>query len=234
MNIGELAKFRGGASVDTISELTSASGVTVDGTLLKDGGVTASGTVSVNTITEFASGSGVTIDETLLKDGGVTLKTGSEISDAGGKYVKIKGGDGTDVAAGYVGYAYVNSSKNTGTLTSGQYFDALSAPFNLPVGVYEIQSTISVGTTGSPTTIRSANIGIGTASGNDSTGYPGAAYTGDLITANYSAGVRASCSHRLIVTNASQNYYLKGFYSATGTPGTATVDTAIVRAIRIA
>jgi len=37
MNISELAKFRGGVSVDTISELTSASGVTIDGVLLKDG-----------------------------------------------------------------------------------------------------------------------------------------------------------------------------------------------------
>jgi hypothetical protein len=73
MNIGELAKFRGGVSVDTISELTSASGVTIDGTILKDGGVTASGTVSVNTISEFTSGSGVTVDGVLLKDGGVNF-----------------------------------------------------------------------------------------------------------------------------------------------------------------
>jgi hypothetical protein len=37
MNIAELSKFRGGVSVDTISELTSASGVTIDGMLIKDG-----------------------------------------------------------------------------------------------------------------------------------------------------------------------------------------------------
>ena len=37
MNIAELAKFRGGVSVDTITELTSASGVTIDGMIIKDG-----------------------------------------------------------------------------------------------------------------------------------------------------------------------------------------------------
>jgi len=37
MNISELAKFRGGVSVDTITELTSAAGVTIDGMLIKDG-----------------------------------------------------------------------------------------------------------------------------------------------------------------------------------------------------
>ncbi len=37
MNISELANFRGGVSVDTISELTSASGVTIDSMLIKDG-----------------------------------------------------------------------------------------------------------------------------------------------------------------------------------------------------
>ena len=37
MNISELAKFRGGVSVDTITELTSASGVTIDSMLIKDG-----------------------------------------------------------------------------------------------------------------------------------------------------------------------------------------------------
>lgn len=73
MNIGELAKFRGGVSVDTVNELTSGSGVTLDSVLLKDGEVTASGTngVITNTISERSSGSGVTIDSVLLKDGEV-------------------------------------------------------------------------------------------------------------------------------------------------------------------
>jgi hypothetical protein len=49
MNIGELAKFRGGVSVDTISEATSGSGVTIDSVLLKDGNVTASASGTVTT-----------------------------------------------------------------------------------------------------------------------------------------------------------------------------------------
>ncbi len=69
MNISEIAKFRGGVSVDTISELTSASGVTVDGVLFKDSAVSAASGVSTNTITEYSSGSGVTIDSLLIKDG---------------------------------------------------------------------------------------------------------------------------------------------------------------------
>jgi hypothetical protein len=48
--------------VDTISELTSAAGVTVDGVLLKD-------SVSTDVINEKTSATGVTIDGVLLKDG---------------------------------------------------------------------------------------------------------------------------------------------------------------------
>ena len=49
--------------VDTISEKTSAGGVTIDGVKLKDNAV------ETNTISEGTSGSGVTIDSVLLKDG---------------------------------------------------------------------------------------------------------------------------------------------------------------------
>ena len=45
--------------VDTISEKTSASGVTIDGVKLKDNAV------ETNTISEGTSGSGVTIDSVL-------------------------------------------------------------------------------------------------------------------------------------------------------------------------
>jgi len=67
-------------SVDTINELTSASGVTADGVLLKDAAVTATGGVTTPTISEAASGSGVTVDGVLLKDSnvnasGVTAET---------------------------------------------------------------------------------------------------------------------------------------------------------------
>jgi hypothetical protein len=80
MNISELSKFRGGVSVDTINELTSASGVTADGVLLKDAAVTATGGVTAPTISEAVSGSGVSVDGVLLKDSnvnasGVTAET---------------------------------------------------------------------------------------------------------------------------------------------------------------
>lgn len=45
-SIGEIAKFRTSIQTDTINEFTSASGVTVDGVLLKDSAITASGTLS--------------------------------------------------------------------------------------------------------------------------------------------------------------------------------------------
>jgi hypothetical protein len=77
MNIGELAKFRGGVSVDTISELTSASGVTIDSVLLKDGNVTASasGTVTTTYI-QAADAQGLSFKE----NGGTEVLA---VSDAG-------------------------------------------------------------------------------------------------------------------------------------------------------
>ena len=51
--------------VDTISEKTSANGVTIDGVKLKDNAV------ETDTISEKTSGSGVTIDSVLIKDGNV-------------------------------------------------------------------------------------------------------------------------------------------------------------------
>jgi hypothetical protein len=71
------------------------------------------GAVYTDTISELTAANGVTIDETKLKDGGVILKTGAEISDAGGKYVKIKGGDGSGaVAAGYIGEVRETTTTN--------------------------------------------------------------------------------------------------------------------------
>ena len=52
--------------VDTISEKTSANGVSIDGVKLKDS------IVEVDTINESTSGSGVTIDSLLIKDGSIS------------------------------------------------------------------------------------------------------------------------------------------------------------------
>lgn len=56
--------------VDTISEKTSANGVSIDGVKLKDSAV------EVDTINESSSGSGVTIDSLQIKDGGIQGASG--------------------------------------------------------------------------------------------------------------------------------------------------------------
>lgn len=77
MNIGELAKFRGGIGTDTISEVTSASGVTIDSVLCKDGSVTgaASGTFTT-TYVKAADTQGLA----LVNSSGTSVVT---VSDAG-------------------------------------------------------------------------------------------------------------------------------------------------------
>jgi len=91
--------------VDTISELTSAAGVTVDGVLLKDS------QVSTDVINEKTSATGVTIDGVLLKDGAVQNATisGTTLTD----YVE------SDVAlTSSSGVMSIDlSSGNTGSIT---------------------------------------------------------------------------------------------------------------------
>jgi len=70
-------KVSGTMSIDTIAERTSGSGVTVDGVVIKDGGVSGSGTTSTtnaehDVISEKTAGVGVTVDGVLNKDGGVS------------------------------------------------------------------------------------------------------------------------------------------------------------------
>lgn len=84
-------------STDTISEKTSAAGVTIDGVLLKDSAVTT------DTINEKTSAAGVTIDSVLLKDGGATLTAPIILAD---------------------GTASAPSVTNTGDTNTGVYFPA--------------------------------------------------------------------------------------------------------------
>ena len=65
--------------VDTISEHTSAGGVTIDGVLVKDNGVEMSGAVKSDTISEKTSANGVAIDGLTLKDGNVVPATGKGV-----------------------------------------------------------------------------------------------------------------------------------------------------------
>tara|TARA_B100001559_G_scaffold187005_1_gene156543 strand:+ start:278 stop:880 length:603 start_codon:yes stop_codon:yes gene_type:complete len=57
--------------VNTINESTSASGVTIDGVLVKDNAV------NTDTISEKTSGAGVTVDGVLLKDNKLASGTGN-------------------------------------------------------------------------------------------------------------------------------------------------------------
>lgn len=93
---------------DTISELTSGSGVTVDGVLLKDSQVTT------DTINEKTAAAGVTADGVLLKDSSVALADGS----VGNLALKI----GADVNNGLYGV----SDTQLGVAVEG----ALVAGFN--------------------------------------------------------------------------------------------------------
>ena len=63
----EVRRFDTGLKSDTISELTAAVGVTVDGVLLKDS------QVSVDAIVEGVGLAGVDIDSVLLKDGAIQM-----------------------------------------------------------------------------------------------------------------------------------------------------------------
>jgi len=65
-------------STDTISEKTSAAGVTIDGVLLKDNAV------NTDTINEKTSAAGVTVDGVLLKDSQVSTDTINEKTSAAG------------------------------------------------------------------------------------------------------------------------------------------------------
>lgn len=58
-------------ATNTIAETTAASGVTIDGVLLKDGGAVFAdaATIEVDTVNEATSAAGVTIDGLLIKDG---------------------------------------------------------------------------------------------------------------------------------------------------------------------
>jgi hypothetical protein len=70
--------FANGLATDTISEETSAAGVTIDGVLLKDSQVTT------DQINEKTSAAGVTIDGVLLKDSQVTTDQINEKTSAAG------------------------------------------------------------------------------------------------------------------------------------------------------
>ena len=99
-------------STDTISEKTAATGVTIDGVLLKDNDVSAD-EVSTDTISEKTSDTGVTIDGVLLKD-----------NEMNGSYLT----DGT-VATAKIADDAVTAAKLADTaVTAGSYGSASLIP----------------------------------------------------------------------------------------------------------
>lgn len=97
---------------DTISEATSAAGVTIDGVLLKDSAV------STDTISEKTGGSGVTVDGVLLKDSTVTGGLDTGVTAAG---LTVTGttiaADGTDT-----NISVTVTPKGTGVVTTASSY----------------------------------------------------------------------------------------------------------------
>lgn len=70
---------RAPAKFDVIGEYTADTGVTVDGVLNKDGGITLTDSVQTNTIIENTSGLGVNIDGLTIKDSGIELGSDADL-----------------------------------------------------------------------------------------------------------------------------------------------------------
>ena len=68
-------------ATNTIAETTATSGVTIDGVLVKDGGIVCAdaATLEVDTVNEATGAAGVTIDGVLVKDGGIVMADGAAI-----------------------------------------------------------------------------------------------------------------------------------------------------------
>ena len=71
--------------VDVIDESTGAAGVTVDGVLIKDGGVILAdaAVLEVDTVNEATAAAGVTVDGLLIKDGSIRPDVIADPGDAG-------------------------------------------------------------------------------------------------------------------------------------------------------
>jgi hypothetical protein len=101
-----------GVSTDTISELTSAAGVTIDGVLLKDSEVTT------DVINEKTSATGVTIDGVLLKDSQVTTDQINEKTSAAGVTIdSVLLKDGTVKATTTIGVGNATPSTSGAGIT---------------------------------------------------------------------------------------------------------------------
>lgn len=135
MNIGELAKFRGGIATDTISEVTSASGVTIDSVLCKDGSVTgvASGTFTT-TYLKAADTQGLALVNSsgtsvvTVSDAGAVTAGASSPGDATVTHtmncaiLRIDNRDSTSGTDAYLSYRLIGVEKYQSGLSGTDYF----------------------------------------------------------------------------------------------------------------
>src|SRR3990167_5157726 len=113
-----------GHFADTISEQTSATGVTIDGVLLKDS------QVKTDTIIEKTAAAGVTADSVLLKDGGVSGAGVIAMTDATDASSSTTGAVKTAGGLGVAKKVYVGTDLNVGgtlAVTGATTLGALAA-----------------------------------------------------------------------------------------------------------
>ena len=120
----------GAHTTDTISEKTSAAGVTIDGVLLKDSEVTT------DTISEKTSAAGVTVDSCLIKDGNAAKATVMSTAAKANVYLSenqsLTGGAITDLAL------------DTELFDVGSNFNVSTYKFTAPVtGYYYVSALVT-------------------------------------------------------------------------------------------
>lgn len=129
MDVGELAKFRGGASVDNISELTNASGVTIDSVLLKDG--------SAQNSSFYGTEPGAVSSSTSGQAGTAVTASRSDHNHDLGAHTH------TDATNG--GLIVAASATQQGAVTTGAQTFAGKKTFTTPMQAQVVQSGIAAG-----------------------------------------------------------------------------------------
>lgn len=183
-NFTEETAFANGIKTDKISEKNDGKGVTVDGVLLKDGGITATGNVTTtgniqgNNITATGvlkgqtlgigtNGSEFTVDENgavKVASGKVTIdKDGNaQFGDTGSNITKIQG---NKITTGYIQTDNnIESSIGGVKMKNGQITaDSMTINGNIDLNNLKVKDTLTVGTN---TKITEGTLQLGTAEDN--------------------------------------------------------------------
>lgn len=134
-SIGEIAKFRTSIQTDTINEFTSASGVTVDGVLLKDASITASGT-GANTLVGL-----LTFGATARSDVALSTTVAAKLRSGSATYT-----DTTTAATGTVAHGTINSFDNPAIAATNASVTYTSATTLYIDGAPTAGSNVTIGT----------------------------------------------------------------------------------------